>query len=1150
MVPVMTPARTRQLRLLLAPFLLHSRCTSDRIPEPPIPPVSLTEARGADDPGSCAACHPRQFAEWVGSSHNYGGGLDPTYQALELVANYVQRHRAGGPRVRQNLLCMSCHAPSAAGHIGGVLNPNATFRPAPMDGTVVGREIARPANEEDLLLPAGRATEEQVASDLDAIALAARRRLTYQGITCDSCHKVGRPFDDLNDEEVGQVCRERTPECAAMLRAQCEVRDDPRCRRVSRGGDPHGEDRFEVGIANLAIAYEREGSTRYGPFVAGDVAPNTAHAVSAGATPEAASFVVSFDREESLDERPYLRTAQFCAACHDVRLPIDNPNTPAVELEPIHEEPFIRLENLFTEWFTSPLNLHPSRDVRDNPYLDENGKPKRVVCQDCHMSLFPFAPPGTFPGEYTAAAAECDELGRCGSTIALAELGGVPTTYYSLRVLNRPRVATHNMTGVDIGLGHVAPTRDLLGLSPTQELPGSVALPNQVATPGSDRDTSYGLPVSLDARRRQQLHNAATISLAGTPAVIDAGDRDCSDGLCCDGRGECNLPVKAWIMNVNGGHHVASGFSQERQVWVELTVQDLGRVDPTTGLAHVVDCALGEMTDLYLAESLEKDRYPRFLDPVPHSAESAGDVLNRFFGIETGSVAADHEQICRGLSGHLIDKPHHETQEIEADGRLDDEDVLLHRIGNTLPEFEDGRRLVSWHILDLGLDVEGDARKVRVARDDQFHVVGNDPFAAELNRLEPNMEFLDQPVVTLDPATGRTSTVALRTLGALKWRVTDTSDERLEILYPFPEIEFLLPHINSAGNLEPGDRFGLAYPTNIFYRIAGCPFPGGATCEGPEDLDGMHAQVHWLMTYPTLPHANEAGNDALHFPGNRTLFAPLLQRLGMSGGTPATEAFTFVPLNANHMPNNRALTFYSPQRHYWDIRFRLGEVVGPIRIAVKLWYRHFPPEFLRLMARSSRQAYDRAEREGRAAELFPQGPLVVEGRRDSARWPMAGDVDAVSRIILDEAVSYVAVNPAQESHPGLAVPDTPSFQRDVRPILRDHCVPCHGDVLRHGGLVLDYDEFPEWDDPKRGPKVHEAQDARLNLVERPSRFLSDRTLVVPGDPDRSFLVRVLSDSSPDPGSERRVRRMPLKMDPIAAREIAVIRRWIEKGSPP
>ncbi|MCA9687897.1 MAG: hypothetical protein KC457_37410, partial [Myxococcales bacterium] len=176
-------------------------------------------------------------------------------------------------------------------------------------------------------------------------------------------------------------CREDTLECAEELFEACETVDDPRCRRISREGEHHNPPEHELGISNVGFVFEREGSVRYGPLDPDILFPNTAHDFSTGATPEAREYNVSFAGEEPQDIRPYFKTSQFCGACHDVRLP---------GAEPVHEEPYQRLENLYTEWYLSPLNLHPDSEYEDrNPYLDDAGKPKRLVCQDCHMSLYP-----------------------------------------------------------------------------------------------------------------------------------------------------------------------------------------------------------------------------------------------------------------------------------------------------------------------------------------------------------------------------------------------------------------------------------------------------------------------------------------------------------------------------------------------------------------------------------------------------------------------------------------------------------------------------------------------------------------------------------------------------------------------------------------
>ena len=113
---------------------------------------------------------------------------------------------------RQNSLCIGCHAPSAMSFRDGVMSPNASFRLAAEDVDPYERELSRPTTG-GLLRPPGRAIEEEVNPDLDMETVLRRRRFTFQGITCDACHKVGQPFDDLTEEDdrvEGPICREDT----------------------------------------------------------------------------------------------------------------------------------------------------------------------------------------------------------------------------------------------------------------------------------------------------------------------------------------------------------------------------------------------------------------------------------------------------------------------------------------------------------------------------------------------------------------------------------------------------------------------------------------------------------------------------------------------------------------------------------------------------------------------------------------------------------------------------------------------------------------------------------------------------------------------------------------------------------------------------
>ena len=1356
-------------------------------PSSPIIPT-LALATPADDPASCVACHPRQFMEWNGSSHNYGNALDGTFQSLEITGNYFLANAVGNPLLRRNTLCITCHAPSAASYLAvdgkeGTLDANVSMAQA-FSEVPVNREIAKPAAVpladvlanapvNDLLPPPGRAVELALGkfeSDSDSDDRKVERAaFTFQGITCDSCHKVGGPLDgrdeasivalaggSMDPEDQFEACLE---ESAGGLGAFIAAGAGPpaACRRLSNGQHPHHpahpEERefHDLGISNFAIQFERDGDVRYGPFPATPngtttpAVPAVAHNISAGAVrrqpcadiypaeqvsgPDADGYC-EYDygkyniavypdgtpfEDQDADTRPYLKTPQFCAACHDVRL------LPALGNEPVHGEPFYRLENLFTEWFISPLNLYPStrgesESVReqfpDNPYRWDcdndvdapedcvDGAAKRIVCQDCHLSLYPYAPPGVFPGEYTHPD-DCDDAGGCGLTAATAGARG------NARIVRRSRLTTHNMSGPDIALGAFDPIREGVAVLPDNPM-GAVSLPNQADpdefvreiyenrlgmtnSQGQVVDGVYQLPARLDDRRKRLLKTTVTSSLAGTPDRIDPEEH-------CDDDGNCTLSVKVWAMNVNGGHNVSAGFSQERQIWVELTVEDLGKPikdaqGRETGLYNIVDCnddldpaavevanpSIREVVrggvnldDFYedagLNENGFPERYPRTL-----TQDQAGVLMNLMTGMRPYVSADDdpsfHQRICRGLSGHLMDKPHDETHEPFGDGSLDDEDIILHRIGNTLPVvisedcdedvtpasdrnlngIPDGceSELLSWHIADVGFDYpdrfcsnselglgkecsagmrdelskypsgnlpSGANFKARVARADQFHIPGLNAFRADLTsnhlRAEPcddpyvgledchtargwlgvpgDVQIIDLPVQVRD-GTNRT----LRELGGshpvMREAVVVTADERLEMLYPFPEFPGLVPH-----GEHHGERFGLMYLTNIFYNITGCAANGNyGDCEGPEEVsfefDGktydLHAQLPYPMTYPSMPHILTYQDDHhYHFPlqgdthgedikehieeyGYISFMDALEEHqrgeeeVGhriADGGTPYGESFTFIPFNSNHMPNNRSLKFYAPQRHYTDIRFKRDEVVGPIRVHAKVWYRHFPPEFLRLMARFTEGIYLRAVAEGKACKAedlddcdlpeednwFPHGPMVVEGEMNKL-YPQAASIDSLRRVLLDESIMYIAVDDTQETGGAIAEAVNKPSTEDVKFILDNHCEPCHSDILRHGNLIMDYDDYPNWD-VAGGQSADTVQDWTDNVVGRPSRYGNGMNIVEAGNPEKSVLWKVITE---DRDALRAAgitsRPMPLKFDRMSDAELGVIRRWIE-----
>jgi hypothetical protein len=272
--------------------------------------------------------------------------------------------------------------------------------------------------------------------------------------------------------------------------------------------EAHGD---RAGVANAAFRLEA-GVTRFGPIA--DPVPTSAHLSAEG---EAGIF----------------RSGKFCAMCHDVRIPGENRH---------NGEPFLRLENLFTEWDSGPYN-----DPADSRNLFRS----TVTCQDCHMSLFPWGPPGTYAS---------------GRVAEMSDEGTPPP---------RQRVSTHYFTAVDKAL---------------------VDFPNQ----SGDHVDEFGNPASQDARRRRYLELAATMTLDETVRTLDVSDRSEM------------LPVKVTLKNFMTGHGLPSGFSQERQFWVQLDVVDAdGEILYQSG--HLEDRAhpeTGEMTpDGYLGDEdlLDKD---------------------------------------------------------------------------------------------------------------------------------------------------------------------------------------------------------------------------------------------------------------------------------------------------------------------------------------------------------------------------------------------------------------------------------------------------------------------------------------------------------------------------------------------------------------
>src|SRR5262245_25351133 len=107
--------------------------------------------------------------------------------------------------------------------------------------------------------------------------------------------------------------------------------------------------------------------------------------------------------------------------------------------------------------------------------------------------------------------------------------------------------------------------------------------------------------------------------------------------------------------------------------------------------------------------------------------------------------------------------------------------------------------------------------------------------------------------------------------------------------------------------------------------------------------------------------------------------------------------------------------------------------------------------------------------------------------------------------------------------PGAAAAEVPArveFNRDIRPILSVKCFACHGTDARHR---------------KTGLRLDTEDGARADL--------GDHAAVVAGKPQESAVVARIT-------SPKRGQRMPPAKSgkELSAREIELIRRWIEQGA--
>ncbi|WP_236974259.1 DUF1553 domain-containing protein [Membranihabitans maritimus] len=92
-----------------------------------------------------------------------------------------------------------------------------------------------------------------------------------------------------------------------------------------------------------------------------------------------------------------------------------------------------------------------------------------------------------------------------------------------------------------------------------------------------------------------------------------------------------------------------------------------------------------------------------------------------------------------------------------------------------------------------------------------------------------------------------------------------------------------------------------------------------------------------------------------------------------------------------------------------------------------------------------------------------------------------------------------------------------SYNRDIRPIINDKCISCHGGVKQAGGFSLLFEE------------------------EAKAATRSGKPAIIPGKSRKSEMVRRLTHPDPE-------KRMPLEQEPLNTEEIELISDWIDQGA--
>lgn len=430
------------------------------------------QAIALNDAASCATCHPRQAAEWQRSVMAHAA-TSPLFQSLESAI--------------EEQIGRSDRCPDGGGALRRV-DPSTACRDEETGRLVTGTggehwcvNCHAPLESREQVMPAWGGSSRNKLPSRELLNDRGR-----EGISCLFCHQVHGPSAPGRGFQGNPTWR--SPFTGATFDARPEASDT----RAPR-----------LGIGNSG--YDLSGASLFNGLDQSARAAGRPHGRPDEAT------------------RAYLRSSEFCGACHDVRLF----GTDVVGVA-ARGEHFKRLRNAYSEWV-------------DFAEGERRAGRRAASCQDCHMSQFPGI---CEPSKGAPARGVCPE----DSVFSPRPPGSYPRA--SVALGSQPReVTSHIFAGVDVPLDPAL--RD--GLRRDREA-------------GID---ALGVPIDLRARRDALLRASLSLRLE---APLRVGGR---------------LEVPVVLENVGAGHRMPAGFSQEREVWVHLRVEDqrgrllyeVGRVD-------------------------------------------------------------------------------------------------------------------------------------------------------------------------------------------------------------------------------------------------------------------------------------------------------------------------------------------------------------------------------------------------------------------------------------------------------------------------------------------------------------------------------------------------------------------------------------------